>query len=117
MHGKSGKQVAFALARKAAQKKASGDSNPKLEESNMSDGGTCYACGGKVGMSQGEALEYMPEEKQGGGVDEAGSESLMSDMDSDGDNDDLVYSPEEGKDDEKRSKFLKAYMVHRNIRK
>jgi hypothetical protein len=105
-----------------------------------------YARGGRVteeetedfspsgGYGEDESLEDTMDEHhdepqmyaEGGGVDDEYDPHSIND--SDGDNDDLVYSPEvsaedfenreeEGDMDGSRNKFLRAYMIHRKMRK
>lgn len=101
MHaGKPQKQavaIAYSLARKAAHK----------------------ARGGRIREEE-EPEEY----DEGDGVDETGMESLEHDSDPDEDDDDLVFSREvphmaEGgeMDEDKRAKFLRAYLVARHMRR
>lgn len=110
-----------------------------------SDGGVCKSCGGKIGMSHGGMVDenemenmqpsggYMEDEEdesedvsqnfsEGGGVD--GEYDPHSISDSDGDSDDLTYSPEvpaddfkdDNEEDEVQDKFLKAYAISRRLR-
>lgn len=110
--GKGRKQaIAIALSMK---RKAEG----KSEGGKV---GNCYACGGQVNPKLDAANMY-----QGGGVDESYDPESINDTD--GDSDDLVYSPEkfgesgfgaadnEESDDDKRNKFLSGYMISRRLR-
>ncbi len=85
--------------------------------------GKCEACGSP--MADGGIVEDM--DMKNDGVDDYNPESIM---DADGDGDDLEYSPEvgdigvedsgddDGGDNEaKRANFLKAYLIHRKVRK
>lgn len=114
--------MALSMARKLAGKK-------------MSHGGKCYACGGQVNpkleeshLSEGGEVEPLSL-SEGGGVDELDTENLLE---ADGDNTDLVYSPEEygekgfgavdneedgGDNEARRNNFLRAYLIHKKVRR
>lgn len=132
--------IAYSMAKKAGAKKSEGGEmekcyacgaqvNPKLQESHMAKGGMVGGWkedeeketvpgwdGFKTSeLPDDEESEYNEEPgyyDEGGGVDEADPMQLKNSMDSDGDKDDLIYSPEE---EEKRNKFLKGYLISRRL--
>lgn len=105
--GKSKKQalmLAMSLKKKAESKSEGGEVGA----------GKCYACGGQVSKGM----------YQGGGVDESYEPDSINDTD--GDADDLVYSPEkyggegfgaaDNDDGGDKNSFLRSYMISRKLR-
>lgn len=110
------KMMALSMARKLAMKKSAG-----------ADDGKCHACGGVMNkMAEGGVVkEKSPEWDEFDKAEEGGG-------DGDSETDDLVYSPEEfgdtgfgeveneedgGDNEAKHDGFLKAYLIHRKLRK
>lgn len=134
------------LAMKMAAKKKSGGGCMNEGGKCMSHGGVMDddmdTCSGAMGsyqedMDKEEIPEWEGFEKsdgmepqmlnQGGGVDEANADAFESSGDPDGDDDDLVYSPEVpeadsydmrtgASEDDNKSKFLKSFMISRRLR-
>ncbi len=156
--GKPQKQsiaIAYNLARKAAAKKMAqggmakeetchacgGMVNPKLEQSHMAQGGYAeemnlehpapdwsgFRSSEEDQSGDNDEYDMLPKGySEGGGVDEAYNPHSINDTD--GDNDDLVYSPEvsaggednhedAGDEEAKRNNFLRSYLIHKRIRR
>lgn len=108
------KMMALSMARKLAMKKAPTDDEK------------CHACGGVMNkMAEGGVVEQKAPEWDEFDKTEGGGEG-------DGETDDLAYSPEEfgetgfgeveneedgGDNEAKHDGFLKAYLIHRKLRK